>query len=190
MLPEPLHPAVVHFPVVLSLLLPLVALGAVWAVRRGARPRRAWSLTVLVAAALFSSSYLAVETGEKEEERVEETVAEQAIHTHEERGEFFLYLAGGTLVLTGLGLAGGMVGRAGRYASIGAALALVVAGWRVGRTGGELVYRHGAAAAYTNEAGLAGRKVERGGAEGALGLPDSPSPERWEHEEGEDDDGG
>ena len=39
MLPDPLHPAVVHFPIVLTFLLPLAALGALWRARRspGAR---------------------------------------------------------------------------------------------------------------------------------------------------------
>jgi len=44
MLPNPLHPAVVHFPIVLALLLPIFAIGALWTIRRGARPRRAWGI--------------------------------------------------------------------------------------------------------------------------------------------------
>ena len=37
MLPDPLHPAVIHFPIVLMVLLPLVAAWALWTIRRGAR---------------------------------------------------------------------------------------------------------------------------------------------------------
>lgn len=36
MLPNPLHPSIVHFPVVLAFLLPLFAAGALWAIRLGA----------------------------------------------------------------------------------------------------------------------------------------------------------
>ena len=50
MLPDPLHPAVVHFPIVLMVLLPFVAASALWAIRRGARPVRAWAVPVGAAA--------------------------------------------------------------------------------------------------------------------------------------------
>ena len=38
MLPDPLHPAVVHFPIVLVFLVPIAAVLAVWVIRRGAFP--------------------------------------------------------------------------------------------------------------------------------------------------------
>ena len=69
MLLDPLHPAVVHFPVVLAFLLPLFAAGALWAIRRGAAPRRAWLLPIAGAAALALSAWVAVETGEAQTER-------------------------------------------------------------------------------------------------------------------------
>src|SRR6185437_512774 len=52
MLPNPLHPAVVHFPVVLAFLLPLFVGGAIWAIRRGANPRRAWLVPLAGSAGL------------------------------------------------------------------------------------------------------------------------------------------
>ena len=36
MIPDPLHPAIVHLPIVLRACLPLAGLGALWSVRRGA----------------------------------------------------------------------------------------------------------------------------------------------------------
>ena len=51
MLPEPLHPAIVHFPIVLTFLAPLAAGAALWAGRRGVRPSRA-STVPFVALAL------------------------------------------------------------------------------------------------------------------------------------------
>jgi len=79
MLPNPLHPAVVHFPIVLAFLLPLFAIGALVAIRKGARPLRAWSLPLAVGAALTLSSWIAVETGEDQDERVERVVAERRL---------------------------------------------------------------------------------------------------------------
>lgn len=148
MLPNPLHPAVVHFPIVLAFLLPLFAIGALVAIRKGARPLRAWSLPLVIGAALTLSSWIAVETGEDQDERVERVVAEQPLETHEERAELFLTLSGVLLLVTATGLIGGVVGRAGRITATAGAVALVVAAAQVGHSGGELVYRHGAASAY------------------------------------------
>lgn len=149
MLPNPLHPAVVHFPIVLSVLLPLVALGALWAIRGGASMRRAWAVPLALAGALAASSWMAVETGEAEEDRVEEVVGERALHEHEEAAERFLVLSGALLLLTATGMAGGQLGRAGRMLSTVGAVGLIAAGVQVGAAGGELVYEHGAGNAYT-----------------------------------------
>ncbi len=162
MLPNPLHPAVVHFPIVLAFLLPLFAIGALVAIRRGARPLRAWSLPLAVGAALTLSSWVAVETGEGQSERVERVVAEQPIESHEEAAEQFLTLSAVLLLVTAAGLVRGAVGRAGRITATLGAVALVVAAARVGHSGGELVYRHGAASAYVPNvngapAGVSGR---------------------------------
>ena len=84
MIPHPLHPAVVHFPIVFMFLVPLIMLGALLAIRRGVPHRRAWSLAV-AAGALFSlSAWAAVQTGESEEDRVEDAVSHAALEAHEE----------------------------------------------------------------------------------------------------------
>ena len=93
MIPNPLHAAVVHFPIVLMVLMPIVAMVALWTIRRGAVPRKAWVVPVATAAALTLSSWGAVETGEREEEKVEAVVAESALHGHEEAAERFLLLS-------------------------------------------------------------------------------------------------
>src|ERR671919_2863830 len=94
MLPDPLHPVVVHFPLVLVALLPLFVAGALWAIRRGAAPGRAWLLPLGMAAALTASAFVALRTGEAEEERVEAVVAEAVLHPHEEAAERFLVMSG------------------------------------------------------------------------------------------------
>src|SRR5688500_10797385 len=88
----PLHPIVVHFPIVLSVLLPVAIVVALWAIRRGATPWRAWSVPLATAAALTLSALVATRTGESDEDPVERVVAESAIEEHEEAGEMFLML--------------------------------------------------------------------------------------------------
>jgi hypothetical protein len=144
------------------MLLPLVAAGALWAIRRGAAPLRAWVFPVVCAAALSASSWLAVETGEKEEEKVEAVVAERVIEEHGDAAEQFLLLSAGLLALTAAGLLRGRVGGLLRGASAVAALGLIFAGARVGHSGGQLVYTHGAGAAYAtpSSAGDGGTEPE------------------------------
>jgi len=148
MLPDPLHPAVVHFPIVLMFLLPLAALGAVLYRRRYPDRHGAWVLTTALAGALTLSAWVAVETGERDEEKVEQAVPKASLETHEEAAERFLFLSAGVLVLAGAGLLRGRIGSAARLATTAGAFGLVAAGAMVGHSGGELVYRHGAAAAY------------------------------------------
>lgn len=174
MWPNPLHPAIVHFPVVLAVLFPLVVGGALWAIHRSAAPRRAWALAVLAAAALTASAGLAVQTGRAQEDRVEAVVPGDALHGHEEAAERLLALSGVVLLIAAVGLAGGVVGRAGRYVTLLGGLAVLAAGVWAGHTGGQLVYTHGAASAYAGTANGAG-SPERGRAE----------HERREHTEGE-----
>jgi uncharacterized membrane protein len=169
MLPDPLHPAVVHFPIVLMFLLPLAAVTALWYRRRQPGARAPWILTTVLAGALTASAWLAVETGERDEEGVEEVVPEAALESHEEAANRFLLLSAGVLVLAGAGLVRGRVGGAARLATTAGALGLVVAGALVGHSGGSLVYRYGATAAYSAggalSAGEAGNQGETGRAE-------------------------
>jgi len=149
LLPTPLHPAIVHMPIALMLLLPLFAIGALVAIRRGARVSRAWGLTAAIAAALALSAFVSLETGEQQEDRVEPVVPEQAFERHEESAELFLTLSLAVLGVAAVGLVGGRLGTAARYVATAGTVALVVAGVAVGHSGGELVYRYGAASAYT-----------------------------------------
>lgn len=152
MLPSPLHPAVVHFPIVLAVLLPIFAIGALVAIRQGVPALRAWAFPLVFAAALTAGTWLAVETGEAEEDRVEEVVGHDVLHEHEEAGERFLVLSGILLLVAGAGLAPGKVGSAARFLATLGTVGLLVVGLQIGSSGGELVYEHGAASAYTTPA--------------------------------------
>lgn len=150
MLPDPLHPAIVHFPIVLAVLLPIFALGALWTIRKGTAARRAWGVPLALSAALSLSSYVAVQTGETQDERVESVVSAQPLETHEDAAELFLTLTGVLVVVAVAGLMPGFAGRSARILATGGAVALVGVALNVGHSGGELVYRHGAASAYTD----------------------------------------
>ena len=152
MIPSPLHPAVVHFPIVLAVLLPLVSVVVLILIRKGITARPAWSVVVALAGVLVLSSWLAVTTGEEEEEAVEAVVSEQPIHDHEEAAEAFFLLSGLVLAILAGGLVGGWAGPPARYIGALGSVVLLVAGYQVGHTGGDLVYSHGAAQAYVDGA--------------------------------------
>jgi uncharacterized membrane protein len=152
MLPDPLHPAIVHFPIVLAFLLPISAVVALWTIRKGARPLRAWAAPLAIAAALAASSWLSVQTGEAQEEKVERVVAEQPFDAHEESAELFLTASAVVLVIAGAGMIRGIGGRIARVAATAGSIALVGGAAYVGHTGGKLVYEHGAASAYVRDA--------------------------------------
>lgn len=150
MLPHPLHPAIVHIPLALAALMPLAAAGVALAVSRGWLPARTWVLVVLLQLALVGGAFVAVDTGEHDEERVEDVVKERFLERHEERGEAFRWIAAGGLAVTAAGLLAGNAGALGRVVAVAAALGVLGAALRVGESGGELVYRHGAASAYVD----------------------------------------
>jgi len=159
----PLHPLVVHFPIVLAVLLPISVALALWAVRKGATARRVWAVPLAFAAALTLSAWVAVQTGESQEDRVENVVGEAALHGHEEAAERFLVLSGVLFLVAAVGLTRGTIGRAARLVTAVGAVGLVVAGVQVGHSGGTLVYRHGAASAYANPAARGERETGRAG---------------------------
>ena len=156
MLPDPLHPAIVHLPIALAILIPGLALLGMILISKGFLPVRTWGLVVLLQVLLLGSAWLALETGEDQEERVERVVAERHIEDHEEAAERFLLLAGLGLLAMGTGLLSGRVGTTGRVVGVLAAVVVLAAGVSVGHSGGDLVYKHGAASAYINGPGASG----------------------------------
>lgn len=148
MIPDPLHPATVHFPIVLAVLAPLLAAGAFWAIQSERLPRRSWLGIVIFQVVLVGTVWIATETGEREEERVERVLAERHIEEHEDAAERFLALAALVLPLAAAGMLPGRLGAINRALTIALSLATLGAAGYTGHIGGELVYRHGAAAAY------------------------------------------
>jgi uncharacterized membrane protein len=158
MLPDPLHPAVVHFPIAIAALLPFAAALAALAIASGWLDRRAWAGIVLLHAVGAGSAWFAEETGHDQEERVERALGErleEPLHEHEEAAEWLVLGFGATFVLTAAGLLGGRAGGLVRAVAVAGALALTAMSVRVGESGGALVYEHGAADAYVKRPGAA-----------------------------------
>lgn len=179
----PLHPKLVHLPIALAILMPLLSGGLLLAWLRDLLPRRAWIVAVALQAVLVLASFAAMRTGEQDEETVEAVVAEAAIEAHEEAAEVFTWTAAGVLVLFAAGaLLPVGAARAAAGAATAATLVVLFLGYRVGQAGGSLVYEHGAAAAYANPAG-GGEAAVRG---------DGPAPGRragaHDEHDGDDDD--
>jgi uncharacterized membrane protein len=147
-LPDPLHPAVVHLPIALAILVPIVAAFALVAARIGLVPARGWAFVVLLQALLVATAWLALETGEADEERAETVIAGQPIEDHEERAERLMFAAVAGLLVLGAGLAPGRPGAVARPLGLVLALGVAALAADVGHSGGALVYEHGAAAAY------------------------------------------
>jgi uncharacterized membrane protein len=149
------HPKLVHVPMALGVLMPIISVALLLAWWRDWLPRRAWLLAIGLQGILLVSGVLALRSGEAEEERVEGVVAEAYIEAHEEAAEVFVWASGGVLVL--MTLAGALGARRGGLPSAAVAtlatFLVLGLGYRTGQAGGSLVYEHGAAQAHAGSAG-------------------------------------
>src|SRR5688500_15819798 len=93
------HPSLVHIPMALGILMPLIAGALFLAWWRGWLPRRAWLLAIGLQAILVGVGILAMRSGEAEEDRVERVVAKEHIDAHEEAAEGFVWTSGGVLAV-------------------------------------------------------------------------------------------
>ncbi len=143
----PLHPIVVHFPIVLGALLPFLAILLWWAIGKWQLPPKVWALVSAVALIYTLSAVVAVQLGEADEEKVEKVVSERVIEEHEEAGELIPWIAG-TLFLVSLGGFTVRYSKQAQMAMIGLSLVAMVPLINAGHTGGELVYEHGASVAH------------------------------------------
>jgi uncharacterized membrane protein len=160
----PFHPAVVHVPIGVGLVVPVLAAVVTAALWRGHATRAAWSLVALLQAIVFAGALVALRTGEAEEERLESRVSKDAVERHEEQAEVLAWLSGVSLAA---GVAVLLV--RGSAAVVATALAATVASsavagaalW-VGHSGGEIVYGRDAALALRGETpGSAGEAGSR-----------------------------
>jgi len=148
------HPRIVHFPIALAMLMPFVLGVLLLAWWRGWLPHKAWWLGVALQLVLVGSGFLAVRSGEVEEERVEEVVPHDAVVAHEHSGQRLLFAS--IAVLIGTALAGAFaqrqIGLPLGVACLLGSLVVLAFGYETGKEGGALVYRHGAAQVYVTGA--------------------------------------
>jgi len=144
------HPKLVHIPIALAVLMPLVAGGLLLASWRKWLPARTWVIAVALQAVLVGSGILALRSGEADGERVERVVEERFVEAHEEAAEAFVWTSAGVLaaMLLGLALSSRRTGPVAATAATLGTLVVLGLGYRTGQAGGDLVYQHGAAQAY------------------------------------------
>lgn len=146
---------------------PLIAGALTFTVSKKLTTQRAWGAFVALQMMMVAGGFIALQTGETEEDVVEKVVAEAAIEQHEDIAKIFFW--GSVFVMLG-GLApivlkdekfrfGAMVG-----VTAGSTIVLFM-GMATGVQGGKLVYHHGAASAYTNSAAAQASAMAMGGQE-------------------------
>lgn len=158
MLNTPLHPALVHIPLGLVFVLPLLAAGLTAALYRGRVGRAAFSILLGLQLVMLGGGALSLVTGERDEDRVEDTVGEAAVERHEDAAQQFMAVAGLGAALTALAWALRNP-RHTRILAVATTLGTVAAagmGVRVGHLGGQLVYGPGGAATQGPTAALGG----------------------------------
>jgi len=139
----------VHVPLGLAVVLPLLALGLAIPLWRETLPKRVWLVVLLLSALCLGSAMAARQTGETEEERVEEWVSRREIHKHEEAADLFVR----ALAITTLACAAVFLIKKPKPFKISllvlglAYVGVLALALNVGQLGGELVFRHNAGAA-------------------------------------------
>ncbi len=159
----PLHPLMVHFPVVLATFLPLLAIWVYW--RSRTRPesrRRLWGVLVGFQGLIALTAFLAAQSGENDEEAIEEQVSEASLETHEEQGKrFALATVGATVVGLG-GFVPGPVGMVAQVVTLAASVGQLGMIIPLGHSGATLVYAQGANTALAAAGGEGkGRRGEK-----------------------------
>lgn len=180
----PLHPAIVHLPLGIAFIIPFLALVATVALSRRKATKKSWAVIVALQALLFLGGLAAMKTGEQEEERAEDVVAESAINQHEAAAAAFTWGAGAALAVAAAVMV--LPAPAVPLGAAAASLVMLVVlglGVRVGHAGGRLVYVHNAGAAYATtaqaRAGRAAAGSERGAEQaGARGERDGDDDDR------------
>jgi uncharacterized membrane protein len=148
----PFHPIVVHFPLALTFIMPVLIIVFALMIKMNKMQPQTWLIIIGLQLAVVVSGYVALESGEAEEDKVEKVVGKKLIHEHEEAAEIFV---GSTVLVLVLSIAVFFIRK-----DIGFAIKLGIAGlglvscylaYQTGHLGGEMVYGHGAASAYTEE---------------------------------------
>lgn len=145
----PIHPMIVHFPMALTFILPILVLVFAYMIKTNKMNHSSWLIIIGLQLAVVATGYISLETGENEEDLVARVLDKDLIHEHEEAAEIFV---GSTVI--GLVLSIGVFFIRNEF-QFAIKLAIAIIGliscylaYQTGLLGGELVYKHGAASAY------------------------------------------
>lgn len=156
----PLHPMIVHFPIALACLLPVVLIVFAWGMGRAGWSRKAWLAPLSLQALVFFSAWFALQLGEQDEDRVEQVVAEQRIEAHEEAGERFVLASGILLLLMAVPLVWGTRVLPSLLAVLSLVSVFLV--YQAGHSGAQLVHGTAGISASANPALGAGEGAANG----------------------------
>lgn len=169
----PLHPSIVHLPLALTFVLPFLIVIFAIMIKANKMSPKSWLIIVGLQLAVVISGYVSLETGETEEHNVEKVISKSLIHDHENAAEIF---TGSAVIALVLSIAAFFIRKELSFPmKLGiAALTLVSCflAYRTGHLGGELVYKHGAAAAYSDIGESSGLLPTPG-----MNTSESPMPE-------------
>lgn len=159
----PLHPMIVHFPMALTFILPVLVIVFAYMIKINKMTPKSWLIIVGLQLAVVITGYIALETGETEEHTVEKVVSKDLIHDHEEAAEIFV---GSTVLALVLSIGVFFIRKEFQLPiKLGIALLGLLScflAYRTGTLGGELVYKHGAGSAY---------QIDENGPQGILPTP-------------------
>ena len=142
MLPDPLHPAVVHFPIVLMIAAPFVTAFVLWKLKGAESHARTWLVVPVLLASVAVSGFVAMQSGEDGEELAEEIVEHDVIERHEDQGKQFFWFALASVVVAAAAFASGQIGSWLRILTLVMTIVGAVLVTRTGHSGGEMVYDH------------------------------------------------
>lgn len=147
----PMHNALVHLPLGLSIGAAILALALAAAIWRNWLPGRALALLALLQALVLIGGALAFRSGKEAGEQAED---EATVEQHEERAEAFLWVDGVALAISAAAFAARRrdFSRWGAVAAAVAAVAAAGAGIRAGKAGGAIAHGQEIAAGAHGEA--------------------------------------
>ena len=139
---SPLHPALVHLPLGIAIVMPFVTGFVFYLIRSEMLPQRGWWVVLVLQLFLVAGGAAALQTGEGAEEAVEKNVTEEVIEAHEEAAKIFMGISVLTLIVIGAGLMDSSFRSTLQGFSVVLLLGALGAGMFAGKKGGEIVYKH------------------------------------------------
>lgn len=145
----PLHPFLAHIPLVLTIFMPVILGVSVFFIAKNKVDPKAWWIAVAVQMVIVLSAYIALSSGEGDEELVIQFVSKKFISQHENMAEIF---SGLSVVLLGVMMVINFVQEklAKKLRIIATVFSVIPlgVGLYAGRLGGEIAYAQGGAEAH------------------------------------------